>query len=435
MTLKCNVLHGVLYPQVHKNGIKKKKKCYVVPSDGWMWVHLQGVPMASFDGIVYNHDKLANEVFSNECFQGLFIPGLPSWLQHLAFVQMQDKAMVMMAYVDRDNKVMTRAKKETIVMFGKQVQFVPVGDKPIQYQCSRCWVIGHHNKECRLAAGVVHCFICGKSHHSNVHNYKCTGKHTIPGVCSCAFKCLVCGGADHHTASPKCPKKAGVQITKEQWRAIMKRKEEAAKDEEFNKRMKLAPQDEKKHHKGKAHVERDWTPAQKEIMDIVSKVRASPCINDNTKTKAGCSCCKPLALDYVEVVVQNYPFPSPEKMEELMTHLLEAADHISELVLEQDLASAGSQPTAEMSSSAEPFPTVSLERRTRARPAYNGVTKSLTRVDDSTTWGAEDMPSDKEKIEEMMCKEMEEALINPPQQSLAATLSRYKDPESIKGWD
>ena len=435
MTLKCNVLHGVLYPQVHKNGIKKKKKCYAVPSDGWMWVHLQGVPMASFDGIVYNHDELANEVFSNECFQGLFIPGLPSWLQHPVFVQMQDKAMVMMAYVDRDNKVMTRAKKETIVMFGKQVQFVPVGDKPIQYQCSRCWVIGHHNKECRLAAGVVHCFICGKSHHSNVHNYECTGKHTIPGVCSCAFKCLVCWGADHHTASPKCPKKAGVQITKEQWRAIMKRKEEAAKDEEFNKRMKLAPQDEKKHHKGKAHVERDWTPAQKEIMDIVSKVRASPCINDNTKTKAGCSCCKPPALDYVEVVVQNYPFPSPEKMEELMTHLLEAADHISELVLEQDLASAGSQPTAEMSSSAEPFPTVSLERRTRARPAYNGVTKSLTRVDDSTTWGAEDTPSDKEKIEEMMCKEMEEALINPPQQSLAATLSRYKDPESIKGWD
>ena len=24
MTLKCNVLHGVLYPQVHGNGIKKK---------------------------------------------------------------------------------------------------------------------------------------------------------------------------------------------------------------------------------------------------------------------------------------------------------------------------------------------------------------------------------------------------------------------------
>ena len=26
MTLKCNMLHGVLYPQVHRNGIKKKKK-------------------------------------------------------------------------------------------------------------------------------------------------------------------------------------------------------------------------------------------------------------------------------------------------------------------------------------------------------------------------------------------------------------------------
>ena len=409
-------------------------ECYAVPSDGWMWVHLRGVPTASFDGVVYNHDELAKEVFSNECFQGLFIPGPPSWLQHPVFVQTQDKATVMMAYVDRENKVTAQAKKETIVMFGKQVQFVPVGDKPIQYQCSRCWAIGHRNKECRLAAGVVRCFICGKSHHGNVHNYECAGKHTILGVCSCAFKCLVCGGADHHAASPKCPKKAGVQITKEQWRAIMKRKEEAARDKEFNKRTKLAPQDERVHHKGKAHVEREWMPAQKEIMEIASKVRASPCINDDSKTKAGCACCKPPALDYVEAVVRNYPFPSPEKMEELMTNLPEAADRISELVLEQDLASAGSQPTAEMSSSAEPFQNTTLERRTKARPAYKGVSQSHARVDIPSTWGAEDTPSDEEKIEDMMCEEMGEALVGSSQ-SLATALSGYKDPESIKGWD
>ena len=410
-------------------------ECYAVPSDGWMWVHLRGVPTASFDGIVYNHEELANEVFSNECFQGLFVPGPPSWLQHPAFVQTQEKATVMMAYVDRENKVTSRAKKETIVMFGKQVQFVPVGDKPIQFQCSRCWGIGHRNKECRLAPGVVRCFICGKSHHGNVHNYECAGKHTIPGVCSCAFKCLVCGGADHHAASPKCPKKAGVQITKEQWRAIMKRKEEAAKDEEFNKRKTLAPQDEKVHHKGKSHVEREWTPAQKEIMEIASKVRASPCVNDDAKTKAGCACCKPPTLDYVEAVVRNYPYPSPEKMEDLMTHLPEAADRISELVLERDLASVGSQPTAEMTSSAEPFAKPSLERRTKARPAYKGVTQSHARVDVPSSWGAEDTPSDEERIEEMMCEEMGEALTGPSLDLLAATLSGHKDPESIKGWD
>ena len=409
-------------------------ECYAVPSDGWMWVHLRGVPTASFDGVVYNHEELANEVFSNECFQGLFVPGPPSWLQHPAFVQTQDKATVMMAYVDRENKVTSRAKKETIVMFGKQVQFVPVGDKPIQFQCSRCWAIGHRNKECRLAPGVIRCFICGKSHHGNVHSYECTGKHTIPGVCSCAFKCLVCGGSDHHAASPKCPKKAGVQITKEQWRAIMRRKEEAAKDEEFNKRSTLAPQDERIHHKGKSHVEREWTPAQREIMEIASKVRASPCINDDAKTKAGCACCKPPALDYVEAVVRNYPFPSPEKMEDLMTHLPEAADHISELVLERDLALAGSQPTAEMSSSAEPCVKQSLERRTKARPAYKGATQSHARIDVPSSWGAEDTPSDEEKIEEMMCEEMGEALMGSSQ-DLAAALSGYKDPESITGWD
>ena len=430
-------IHGVL--DAHQvMGISKylcdpfPGDCYAVPSDGWMWVHLRGVPTASFEGVVYNHEELANEVFENKCFQGLFFPGPPSWLQHPAFMQTQDKATVMMAYVDRDNSITAKAKKESIVMFGRQVQFVPVGDKPIQYQCSRCWAIGHRNKECRLAAGVVRCFICGKSHHGNVHNYECVGKHTIPGVCSCAFKCLVCGGTDHHAASPKCPKKAGVQITKEQWRAIMKRKEEAAKDEEFNKRKNLGPQGDRVHHKGKTHVERGWSPAQKEIMNIALNVRASPCPNDSTRTKAGCACCKPPALDYVEAVVRNYPFPSPEKMEELMTYLPEAADRISDLVLERDLASAGSQPTAEMSSSAEPFTTDLLERRTKARPAYKGVT---ARVDDSNTWGAEDTPSDEERIEEMMCEEMGESLVAQSQMSLAAALSGHKDPESIQGWD
>ena len=219
----------------------------------------------------------------------------------------------MMAYVDRDNSVTTRAKKESIVMFGRQVQFVPVGDKPIQYQCSRCWAIGHRNKECRLAAGVVRCFICRKSHHGNVHNYECTGKYTILGVCSCAFKCLVCGGTDHHAVSPKCPKKAGVQIMKEQWRAIMKRKEEAVKDEEFNKRKNLAPQADRAHHKGKAHVDREWTPAQKEIMVIATNVRASPCPNDNTKTKAGCACCKPPALNLCRIGHSKLSFPLPRE--------------------------------------------------------------------------------------------------------------------------
>lgn len=374
-------------------------ECHAVPSDGWMWVHLRGVPTASFDGVVYNHEELANKVFSNTCFQGLFVPGPPSWLQHPAFIQTQERATVMMAYVDWDNQVTNKVKKDSIVMFGKQVQFIPVGDKPIQYQCSRCWGIGHCNKECCLAAGAVRCFVCGQSHHGNVHNYKCAGKHTILGVCPCKFKCLICGGNDHHAASLKCPKKAGVQITKEQWRAIMKRKEEAARDAEFEGCTDLAPQADRVHHKGKKHVERDWTPTQKEIMDIARKVHASPCINDDSKTKAGCGCCKPPGLDYVKAVVRNYPYPSPEKMEDLMTHLLEAADRISELVIDRNLALEGSQPTAEISSSAEPFPQKSLERCTKAHLAYKGVTSGVsTRVDDKSTWGVEDTPLDKEKL-------------------------------------
>ena len=124
-------------------------------------------------------------------------------------VQTQDKATVMMAYMDRNNKVTNKTKKESIVMFGKQVQFIPIRDKPIQYQCSRCWGISHCNKECLLAAWAVRCFVCGQSHHSNVHNYECAGKHTIPGVCLCKFKCLVCGGGDHHAASPNALRRRG----------------------------------------------------------------------------------------------------------------------------------------------------------------------------------------------------------------------------------
>ena len=80
------------------------------------------------------------------------------------------------------------------------------------------------------------------------------------------------------------------------------------------------------------------------------------------------------------------------------------------------------------------FAKPSLERRTKARPAYKGVTQSHARVDVPSSWGAEDTPSDEEKIEEMMCEEMGEALVGSSQ-DLAVALSGYKDPESIKGWD
>ena len=169
-------------------------------------------------------------------------------------------------------------------------------------------------------------------------------------------------------------------------------------------------------------------------MDIANKVQASPCVNDNSKTKAGCGCCKPPALDYVEAVVQHYLYPSPQKMEELMTYLPEAADRISELVIDRNLASEGSQPTAEISSSAEPFPPKTLERRTKARPAYKNVTTGA-RVDDQSSWGAEDTPSDDGKVEEMMCEELEEAYKAPTLKDLASALSGGSNLQNAPGWD
>ena len=92
--------------------------CYTVPADGWMWAHVQGVPTTDADGVIFNNNQLAEALFENPCFQNLFIPGAPSWLQHPNFVTTQDKATIVLTYVNRDNSVTKRATKESIVMFG-----------------------------------------------------------------------------------------------------------------------------------------------------------------------------------------------------------------------------------------------------------------------------------------------------------------------------
>ena len=56
--------------------------CYAVPSDGWMWAHIRGVPTSWEEGAVFNNEELAKELFTNVALQGLFIPGMPSWIQH-----------------------------------------------------------------------------------------------------------------------------------------------------------------------------------------------------------------------------------------------------------------------------------------------------------------------------------------------------------------
>ena len=212
--------------------------CYMVSSDGWMWAHICRVPTTLEEGAVFNNEELAKELFSNPSLQGLFIPGMPSWLQHPRFVATQMKATVMFAYVDKDSETTKKLSKEVIYMFGSQVQFVPVGNKPIQQQCSKCWALGHKFGKCKLKEDEVKCFVCGKKHHGSTHDYECTGKHKTPGVCDCKFKCMLCGDHKHNAASINCPKKVNVLVTKNQWKRIIKERE-GKRDEE---RTQLAPQ-------------------------------------------------------------------------------------------------------------------------------------------------------------------------------------------------
>ena len=65
--------------------------------------------------------------------------------------------------------------------------------------------MGHSTAECRLAAKTIKCWLCGGDHHGEEHGKFCRGAHTTPGVCSCTFKCILCGKTSHHACSKDCP--------------------------------------------------------------------------------------------------------------------------------------------------------------------------------------------------------------------------------------
>ena len=342
--------------------------CYAVPSDGWMWAHIRGVPTTWEEGAVFDNEELAKELFTNAALQGLFIPGMPSWIQHPQFVATQAKGTVMFAYVDKDGETTKKLSKEAIYMFGSQVQFVPVGNKPIQVQCSKCWALGHKFGDCKLGEEEVKCFICGGKHHGSTHDYECAGKHKTPGVCDCNFKCLLCGDSKHNAVSINCPKKVNVLVTKKQWQRIIKEKE--ANKEEV--RTNLAPQGPQVRRHKKTQ-EREWTPAQKDMMEQALKVTAEPCANDSSRTKGGCGCCPPPMLDYEEAIVRCYARPTPDELARILTNFPLAATRIID-----NLRNSGRLGSDSNSSEGPKYPEGSLARRPKVKPR---IVKPKQRVD------------------------------------------------------
>ena len=347
--------------------------CYAVPSDGWMWAHIRGVPTSLEEGAVLNNEDLAKELFSNSALQGLFIPGMPSWLQHPRFVATQSKATVMFAYVDKDGETTKKLAKEAIYMFGSQVQFVPVGNKPIQQQCSKCWALGHKFGECKLGEGEVKCFVCGGKHHGSTHDFECAGKHKTPGVCDCKFKCMLCGDHKHNAASINCPKKINVLVTKKQWLRIEKEKRGNREEE----RTQLAPQNPQVRRHKKTQ-EREWTPAQRDMMEQALKVTAEPCANDNSRTKGGCACCPPPAIDYEDAIVRCYARPTPDELSRILTHFPLAATRIID-----NLRNSGRLGSDDNHPEGPSYPEGSLARRPKVKPR---IVRPKQRVD----WNDED---------------------------------------------
>ena len=384
--------------------------CYAVPSDGWMWAHICGVPTSWEEGAVFDNEELAKELFTNTALQGLFIPGMPSWIQHPRFVATQAKGTVMFAYVDKDGETTKKLSKEAIYMFGSQVQFVPVGNKPIQVQCSKCWALGHKFGDCKLGAEEVKCFICGGKHHGSTHDYECAGKHKTPGVCDCKYKCLLCGDPKHNAASINCPKKINVLVTKKQWQRIVREKEESKEEARTN----LAPQgpQERRHKKTR---EREWTPAQKDMMEQALKVTAEPCANDSSRTKGGCGCCPPPMLDYEEAIVRCYARPTPDELARILTNFPLAATRIID-----NLRNSGRLGSDTNSSEGPKYPEGSLARRPKVKPR---MVRPKQRVD----WNEED-----NEVEDIL--EDEDDIPGPTNVDIADLLpaSIYKAP-SIEG--
>jgi uncharacterized RmlC-like cupin family protein len=174
---------------------------WIVPTKGWTWVLLRGVDVSYVEddvNYVFEGSQLLEAFAANPCFQGADIM-VPPHFQGNPSNFSQRTATVIAAISDPDNSRCQHAAAEGVCMFGRQVKFVHAGDSPSLVQCSRCHQVGHYfsSPKCRLAPGANKCFRCGGPHHSDNHDFECTGSHAVQGVCNCPIKCILCKGTGH----------------------------------------------------------------------------------------------------------------------------------------------------------------------------------------------------------------------------------------------
>jgi hypothetical protein len=184
---------------------------WIVPTKGWTWVQLRGVDVSYLEDdidYVYEGSQLLEAFTANPCFQGADIMVPPHFQGNPANFKYHT-ATVIAAISDPDNTRCQRAASEGVCMFGRQVKFVRAGDSPSLVQCSRCHQVGHYfsSPKCRLAPGANKCFRCGGPHHSDNHDFECSGTHAVQGVCNCLKKCILCKGTGHTARDKACPRR------------------------------------------------------------------------------------------------------------------------------------------------------------------------------------------------------------------------------------
>ncbi|KAH9023458.1 hypothetical protein EDB84DRAFT_1617424 [Lactarius hengduanensis] len=180
----------------------------LVPTKGWTWAQMRGVPTTDDKGRVWEMDELLEEACSNTVLGKAYICSAPRWQIEPAKI-MTETATVLIAYADPKGEVTRQALTEGIWMFGNQVKFVRAGNKPTLIQCGRCHELGHNRSSrlCKLPKNALRCHRCGGGHHSDQHDFECKAIHAVAGTCDCRLKCILCGKTGHNARSRDCHKR------------------------------------------------------------------------------------------------------------------------------------------------------------------------------------------------------------------------------------
>ncbi|KAN0140925.1 hypothetical protein V8E53_001369 [Lactarius tabidus] len=185
------------------------KRGLMVPAQGWVWMQLQNVPVSDENGVVCDSDRLTAEVQHNAVMARALLCTPVHW-QHSPTAIMGDaSAMALMPIVDEDRSLIRNIQANNIHMFGRQIKFVIVGNRPALIQCGRVHMLGHNTRSslCKTPPHAVCCYKCGGPHHTQQHTFYCKGKHADARHCNCKLKCILCSNTGHHTRSQQCPKR------------------------------------------------------------------------------------------------------------------------------------------------------------------------------------------------------------------------------------